>query len=202
MAADILLTQQQQERRQQRSRYDLGAFGGGVDAVGLDCAGDVDQIFVDHGHEGWVVFGCEVTENLVKLLNVIMAVVGRKGDAGKQDLGVRVFKRGQHLVEVAAGLVGGKAAKTVVAAEFYDYDLGAQEKDGAEIGHGILGCGAAGALIDHFVVEAAAVQVSLQRVGIGLAGLEAVAGGDAVAVADQNRVVGGKERDRKYQQAD
>jgi hypothetical protein len=39
---------------------------------------------------------------------------------------VRVFERGQHLVEVAARLVGGQAAQAVVAAEFDDHDLGVQ----------------------------------------------------------------------------
>ena len=82
MGVAILLAQQRHQRRQQCSRDDLGAFGGGVDAVGLDCAGDVGQVFVDHGDKGWMVPGYQVTEDLLELLNVIVAVVGRKGDAG------------------------------------------------------------------------------------------------------------------------
>ncbi len=34
---------------------ELGAFDGGVDAVGLDCAGEGVDAVVDHGHEGCVV---------------------------------------------------------------------------------------------------------------------------------------------------
>lgn len=173
-----------------------------MDAVGLDCAGDVDQVFVDHGNKGRMVLGYKVAEDLFELLNVVVAVVGRKGDAGEQDFDVRVFERGQHLVEVVAGLVGGEAAETVVATEFDDYDFRVKEQDGAEIGDGVLGGGAAGASIAHLVVVAAAVQIPLQSVGIGLAGLEAVAGGDAVAVADQHGAIGGFERAGDYQQTD
>ncbi len=125
------------------------------------------------------------------MLDVVGAVVGRQGDAGEQDFDVRVFERGQHLVEIAAGLVEGQAAQAVVAAELDDDDFGMQEQDGAQTGDGVLGGGAAGALIDDLVVVAAAVEVPLQGVGIGLAGLEAVAGGDAVAVANQDGPVGG-----------
>jgi hypothetical protein len=57
-------------------------------------------------------------------------------------------------------------------------------------------------LIAYLIVVAAAVQVPLQSVGIGLAGLEAIAGGDAVAVADQDGAAGGFEWACKYQQAD
>ena len=46
-------------------------------------------------------------------------------------------------------------------------------------------------LID-LVVVAAAVEIALQRVGKGLAGLEAVARGNAVAEADQDGPVGGQ----------
>ncbi len=81
-----------------------------MDAVGLDGAGDVDEVFVDHGDKGSVVLFGEITEDLIEMIYVLLAVVGWKGDAGEQDFDVCVFERGQHLVEVAAGLVGGKAA--------------------------------------------------------------------------------------------
>ena len=60
---------------------------------------------------------------------------------------MRVFKRGQHRVEIAAGLVRRQAAQSVVAAEFDDDDLRVYEQDGTEIGDGVLGGGAAGALV-------------------------------------------------------
>jgi len=161
-----------------------------MDAVALDCAGNVDQVFVNHGHEGRVVLGGEVAEDLLELLDVLRAVVGGEGDGGEQDFDVRVFERGQDLVEVAAGLAGGQAAETVVAAELDDDDFRVQEQDGAEIGDGVLGGGATGALVRDLVVVAAGVEFLLQEVGIGLAGLEAVAGGDAVAKADQEGPAG------------
>ena len=121
--------QQRLQRGQQRVGDDLGAFGGGVDAVALDGVGNVDQIFVDHGHEGRMMLGSEVAENLIEGVDVVGAVVGRQRDAGEQHLDVGIFKRGEHRVEVAAGLVEGQAAQAVVAAEFDDDDGGMQQQE-------------------------------------------------------------------------
>ena len=165
-----------------------------MDAVWLDCAGDVDQVSVDHGHKGGVVFGGQVAEELVELQDVLLAVVGREGDAGEQDFYVRAFERGQHLIEVAPGLAEGQAAQPVVAAELDDDDFGAQEQDGAQAGNCVFGGGAAGALIVNCVAVAEAVEFPLQRVGKGLAGLQAVAGGNTVAIADEERPAGGQKR--------
>ena len=105
-------------------------------------------------------------------MDVVGAVVGRQGDAGEQNLDVRVLKRGEHLVEVAAGLVEGQAAQAVVAAELDDDDGGMQAQDGVQAGDGILGGGAAGALVDDLVVVAACSRVRFagRRGRIGRAG--------------------------------
>ena len=179
------------EGRDEGVGEDVGAFGCGMDAVLLDGVGDVDQVLVDHGDEGGVVLGGEVAEDLVEGIDVVLAVVGREGDAGEQYLYMGGFKSGEHLVEIVAGLVGGQAAETVVAAEFDDYDLRMQEQDGAEAGDGVLGGCAAGTLVVDLVMVAKGVEFLLQVIGIGLAGLEAVAGGDAVAEADEEGVIGG-----------
>ena len=165
-----------------------------MDAVGLDRAGDVDQVFVDHGHKDGVVFGGQVTEELVELQDVFLSVVGRESDAGKQDFDVRAFESGQHLVEVAAGLAEGQAAQPVVAAELDDNDFGVQEQDGTQAGNGVFGGGAAGSLIVDCVAVTEAVEVLLQSVRKGLSGLEAVAGGNTVSIADEERPAGGQKR--------
>jgi hypothetical protein len=101
----------------------------------------------------------------------------------------------------------GQAAEAVVAAEFDDHDFRVQEQDGAEAGDGVLGGGAAGALVDDFVVVAAGVEVAAAGSRDRMAGLEAVAGGDAVAEADQDgegspqRAGGQREADRLKQRA-
>jgi len=50
-----------------------------MDAVLLDGAGDVNHVFVDHGHKGCVVLSCDGAEELVKGLNIVRAVVGGAG---------------------------------------------------------------------------------------------------------------------------
>jgi len=162
-----------------------------VNAVFLDGVGDVDQVFVDHGHGGGVVLGRDVAEDLLELVDVVRAVVGRQGDAGEQDFYVRGFEGGEDLVQVVLSLIGWKAAEAVIAAEFDDDDFRVKLQYGVETGCGVFGGGAAGALIADFVVVAVGVELLLQVVGPGLAGLQAVAGGDAVAVADDYGAVGG-----------
>ena len=131
-----------------------------MDAVLLDGAGDVDQVFVDHRHKGDVVVGSESAEDLVEGLHVVGAVVGGQGDAGEQDLDVRGFESGKHLVEVAAGLIERQAAKAVVAAELDDDGFGVKAQKRWKAGDGVLGSGSAGALIDDLVVVALDVELA------------------------------------------
>lgn len=81
-----------------------------MNSIGLDCAGNVSEIFVDHGHECYMMPGGEVVKHRIKLTNVVRAIVGRKGDAGKQDLDVRIGERGEHGIEIVKRLVERKAA--------------------------------------------------------------------------------------------
>ena len=84
-----------------------------MNAVGLDGAGNFDQILVEHGHEGDVVLGGELGKYLVEGLDVFGAVVGRERDSGQQNPDVRGFERRQHLVQIAASLLreAGRASR-------------------------------------------------------------------------------------------
>lgn len=93
-----------------------------MNAVLLDGGGDVDEIFVDHGDEGDTVLRGEIAEHFVECRYVVGAVVGGKRDASEKDLDVSGFERGEDRVEVFAGLIGGEAAKAIVATEFDNYD--------------------------------------------------------------------------------
>ena len=73
--------------------------------------------------------------------------------------------------------------------------------DGVDVGDCVLGGGAAGAAILNFVFVAALVEVALECGGPGLAGLEAVARGNAVAIADDGGPVGGEQGKRSKNQA-
>jgi len=118
-----------------------------MDAVGLNRAGHIDQVFVDHGNKGGVMPGGQVAESLFELLNVIPSVVGRKSNTGQQYFDVSVFQGSQHRVEVVTGLFRWKSAQAVVAAKLDNDHLGMQQQDSAQTGNGILGGGAAGALV-------------------------------------------------------
>ncbi len=96
--------QQGFESRQQGLRDDAGALCGWMDAVGLNRAGDVDQVFVDHRHKSGVVFSGKCLIDLVKVTDVIGAVIGRQRDACEQDLNMRGLERGDNLIQIALRL--------------------------------------------------------------------------------------------------
>lgn len=172
----------------------------GMDAVLLDGAGDIDEVFVDHGDETHVVLRGEVAEDLVERGDVVGAIVGGQRDACEEDLDVCGLQGGEDGVEVLARLIRRQPAEAIVAAEFDDDDGGMRLDDGVDVRDCILGGGAAGAAILDFVFVAALVEVLLERVRPGLAGLETIAGRDAVAVADDGRPIGGQQGKRgKYQ---
>ncbi len=163
-----------------------------MNAVGLNRAGHIHKIPVDHGHDGGAVFGGEIAKYLVELMNIVGAVVRRKGDAGEENPDVRVFERHDHGIEVVSSLTERQAAKAVVAAKLNDDDCGVQGDDGVEAGNSVFTGGAARALVENLVAIAEFVEVSLESVRVRLTGGETIACRDAVAVADQERAISGK----------
>lgn len=165
-----------------------------MDTVFLDSARNVDQVFVDHGHKSGVVLGGQVAENLLEGVDVIGSVVGRQGDASQQNLDVRVFERGYNRIQILARLVGGQATEAVVTTEFDDHDFRAHAQYRGKTRNGVLGGGATGALVDDLVVETVTIQLFLQKVSICLTVFQSIAGGDAVAEADDDALFGGERR--------
>lgn len=185
-----LLVQQWLQGSEKRVGKQVGALRGRVNAVVLNGAGNVDEVFVDHGNQGDVVLGGQVAEDLFELVDVIGAVVGRQSDACQQDLDVSGFQGGEHLAEIAARLFKRQAAQAIVAAELDDDDFGMQAQDDGQAGDSIFGGGAAGALVFNFIAVAALIEFFLQVGGVRLAALQAVTGSDAVSKADQDGVGG------------
>jgi hypothetical protein len=136
----------------------------------------------------------EVTKDLIKSLDVISSIVGRKCDSGQQYLDLGIVKSGQNRVEVATRLVGRNSAKPVVAAEFNDHNGGMKLENRAKVGNGILGGSTARAAIRYGVMVAKLVEIPLQGIGEGLAGCEAISRGNAVAVADDEGAIRSEER--------
>ena len=195
------------EGRDEGVGEDVRALGCGMDAVLLDGVGNVDQVYVDHGDKGGVMLCRHVAEDLIKGLDIVFAVIRRESDAGKQYLYMSRFQRGEHLVEIVPRLVGRKAAKPIVAPKLDDHELGVQEQNRAEVANGVFRRCAACTLVADLVMVAKGVKFLLQIIGIGLARLQAVSGGYAVAEADQKRAVcslrgSGKGRTGQNQETD
>ena len=116
-------------------------------------------------------------------MDIVGAVVGRESDAGEDDFAAGVDEGGDDSVEIAARVGDGDAAKAVVAAKFDDDDGGVEAEEVGETVDSVFGGVAADAGVDDFVVVAAVIEVDLEVVGIRVAGLDAVAGSDAVTEA-------------------
>lgn len=184
MRAPVLLVQHGQEQREEVFCEEFGALGCGVDAVGLDGAGHGVDVRVEHGEKRHVEAGGDLVIHEVELMDVGGAVVGREGDACEQDFGVRGEESGDDGFKIALCDGEWQAAEAVVAAELYDDDGGMHGEDEGQAVDAVLGGVAADAGVDDAVVVAAGVEVALERGGVGLAGFEPVACGDAVSIAD------------------
>lgn len=96
-------------------------------------------------------------EDLLERLDVVRSVVGRERDTGEEDADVRGFECGEDLIEIAAGLVKGKAAEPVVTAELDDDGVRVQREDQGQLGDGVFcGCAARSA-VEYFVMVAGRV---------------------------------------------
>ena len=180
-----------QEEREEIFGNEFGALGGGMNAVGLDGSGHGVDVGVEHGQERDVIARGDLMIHEVELMNVGGAVVGRERDAGEQDFGVRGEQAGDYGFEVAFGDAEGQAAQAVVAAEFDDDDGGVHGEDAGQAVDGIFGGVAADAGVDDAVMVAAGVEVVLERGGVSLVRQEAVASGNAVSEANEQRLFGG-----------
>lgn len=135
--------------------YEGVAFGGGVDAVGLDGSGDVVDVGVEEGQErDTELFGSQHV-SFIDALNVVLTVIWRESDAGERYLYTRVLQRGDDLVEVGARGGDGKAAESVVASELYDGDGGMRGDHAFEPVDGVFAGVSADAHVENAVVIAA-----------------------------------------------
>lgn len=163
-----------------------------MNSVRLDGSRNVNQILVDHGHEGDAsARGC-FAEDFVEGMNVIGAIIGRQGDSGQKHADVRVKQRGKHLVEILRGNGKRQTAQAVIASKLDDDYGWMHAQNFREPLHGIFGCGAAGAEVDHLIGIAQLVQVALQRVRIRFAGSQTETRRNAVSKADKQRLALGK----------
>jgi len=162
----------------------------------------MDQVLVDHGHKGNTMLGCKGSKDLVEGRDVVRPIVGRKCNTRQKNLDMRRLKRGKNLIEVLARLIERQPAKPVIAAELDDDHLWVKAENRRKAGHGVLGGGSTGTLIDDLVVIALRVELPLQRIRKRLAIGQSITGGYAVAEADQDIGWCSHEKTRQQQRAD
>lgn len=175
--------QQSFQYRQERIREQLGAFGGGMDAVFLNGAGDRVNACIDIRDHGDVVLRGNLRKYLVELLHVVGSVVGRQSDAGQNHLAPGLQQRADNGVQVTARIGDGDAAQPVIAAEFDNHNGRMQSKHVPEAIDAIFGRVAADSGVDDAVMVAAAVELGLQNGGISMPRIDSVSGRNAVAKA-------------------
>ena len=165
--------------------------------VALHHSWNSEDVLEEEWEEGDAVFGADDGVGVSELLNVVGAVVGGQGDAGKDDFCAAGFEGLDDVVEVGAGVGDGKATEAVVATEFDDDDGGMKGEDGVEALNSVLGGVAADALIDDAIVIVGGVEICLKVVRVALAGVGAKAGGEGVSEANDEGavVVGGGRSD-------
>ncbi len=161
----------------------LGPFGGGMDAVGLNGIRHLIYVPVDVGDHRDMIASGDKGERRIELPDVIRAVIRRQRDAEQNYLTASLEQCGDDGVQIAACVGDGDAAQTVVATEFHEHKHGMQTQDILQTVHAVPGCVATDAGIDDAVVVTMRLQIRLQIVRIGFARSDAIPGRDAVAEA-------------------
>lgn len=157
------------------------AFGSGVEGVVLHQFGvGGDAIEEEGDQEGFLLAG-EVFEDVLEIADVVGAVVAGEGHAAEKDAGAGGLAAVDHFGEVGAGGFGREAAEAVVGAEGEDDDGGFEEEGFIEAGDTAAGGVAADAEVDDAEGEVFLIEAFLEPVGVAEAGLDAIAGGEAVA---------------------
>ena len=171
----------------------LVALRGGVGGVVLHVPGDAVDVFEEEGDEGDVVLLREGGVHGVEFLDVVGAVVGGERDAGENDFGAVRLELRDDAGEVGLGLLEGQTAKAVIAAELDDDDLRMSGDHASDAIEAVLGGVAGDAGVDDVVTKSLGVEEALEVVGVGLAVVGAIAGGEGVAETEEEgaRVGGG-----------
>ena len=157
-----------------------------VNAVGLVEGFDAADSFEEVGDEGgFGFFGGFGEEGFEFGGEGFSHVVGHL-HAGDEDgdFGILGAGFGDDAEQVFLGFLGGNAAEAVVATEGDDEDVGSFSHRPGDAAEAAGGGVAADAGVGDGVGEFGGVDFFLEKGGVGFAGIEAVAGGDAVAEDD------------------
>lgn len=81
------------------------------------------NIIEKEGHQWQLILCRQRWVNLLELLDIASAIVGRQPDLGQDDLGIGCVGGSNHGSEVALGDGGGKTAQAIVTTELNQYPL-------------------------------------------------------------------------------
>jgi len=175
---------------------DLLAFGGGVDAVGLVEAFDAADIFEKERNERGVVLFRNGRKDLGVFAGVGRAERCGHHHAGDDETGGGVFgaDAGEDGVEIGAGDGRLDAAQAVIGAEGEDEDVDALTENPVDAAEAAGGGFAAEPGVDDAIGKAGVGEFLFEEGGVGFGErfFEAVAGGEAVAEADDGFGLGGR----------
>jgi hypothetical protein len=180
-------------------RDQLCSFGCGVDAILLNRPGNVVHARIEHGQERDVVFCRHLLIDRVELPDIVRPVIGWERDPCKHHLASAFDERPNHRVQIGASRRVRQSTKTVIAPELDDDHLGMERYDAIQPVYPVLRRTSADSLADDAVTIAAGIEIALEVVWIAVTRIDAIAGGNAVAEANDGGEVAawsrvGKER--------
>ena len=186
MARRLGFLQQGHDQRQKVSCHLGITLIGRMNAVGLHAAGNSIYVLEQKRQQRHVVLSRQQHVGLVELPDVVGSIVSRQRDTAQLHFGSGLQQRAYDLIEIRTRRRDGESAQTIVPAEGHDYQHWFQTQCVLQPIDTVFGGVSTDALIDDVVVVAAGGEKAFEIGWVALVyGVEAVAGGDAVAEADQ-----------------
>jgi len=158
-----------------------------VDSVVLHHAGLGYKRFEEEGDQRQLVLLCEVPINPLKLADIVGPVISRQRHAGENHGRPRCLKTANHLFEVGARDLDGKAAQPIVASKFEQHNFRFRRDRLRHPCHAARRGVATNARIYYSIAVTLLIQGYLHEIGIGLAGFHSKTRRERIAEAKDHR---------------
>ncbi len=164
----------------------LRALGRGMDAILLNRAGNRVHPRIEHGQKRDMVFRRNLLIDRVELPDIVRPIVGRESDPRQHYFASAFEQRLHHRVQIGPSRRARQPAKTVIAPELDDDHRGMERHDAIQPVYPVLGGTSADSLAEDEVMIAAGIEIALEVVWIAVTLIDAIAGGNAVAEANDD----------------